>query len=92
MANVPGMWDRTVTVTSAGKMFAATGIKVGFVIGPRKLLEGAEKIDSFSKFCMFAPVQLAIADSLEIALKEGYFLETQDKYYEARRLLMDAVV
>merc|ERR1712232_1113719 len=38
MCNVEGMWDRTLTISSAGKTFSATGWKVGWICGPAKLI------------------------------------------------------
>jgi len=38
LANLPGMWDRTISIMSAGKIFSATGIRVGWGIGPKKLI------------------------------------------------------
>lgn len=34
MANLPGMWDKTITVYSGGKKFSWTGIRFGWAIGP----------------------------------------------------------
>jgi aspartate/methionine/tyrosine aminotransferase len=38
LANLPGMWDRTISIMSAGKIFSATGIRIGWGIGPKKLI------------------------------------------------------
>ncbi|XP_045052931.2 kynurenine--oxoglutarate transaminase 1 isoform X2 [Desmodus rotundus] len=38
IASLPGMWERTLTIGSAGKTFSATGWKVGWVLGPDTLL------------------------------------------------------
>jgi len=37
-ANLPGMWDRTVTIGSAGKTFSVTGWKLGWSVGPKHLI------------------------------------------------------
>ena len=37
-ATLPGMWDRTVTIGSAGKTFSMTGCKLGWSIGPKHLV------------------------------------------------------
>lgn len=34
IANIPGMWERTISVSSAGKLFSATGVRIGWTIGP----------------------------------------------------------
>lgn len=38
IATLPGMWDRTITIGSAGKTFSVTGWKLGWAIGPKHLL------------------------------------------------------
>ena len=38
-ATIPGMWDRTVSLYSAGKIFSCTGWRVGYMIGPGYLLK-----------------------------------------------------
>lgn len=37
--NVPGAWNRTISVYSAGKLFSATGIRMGWAIGPSDLIK-----------------------------------------------------
>jgi len=37
-ASLPGMWERTLTISSAGKTFSATGWQVGWCIGPKHLI------------------------------------------------------
>ena len=37
-ASLPGMWDRTITISSAGKTFSATGWQAGWCIGPNRLI------------------------------------------------------
>lgn len=43
-ATLPGMWDRTVTIGSAGKTFSVTGWKVGWAVGPANLIQGIKTI------------------------------------------------
>lgn len=38
IAAVPGMWQRTLTISSAGKVFSSTGVKIGWTIGPEELV------------------------------------------------------
>src|SRR5258708_25202728 len=50
IATLPGMFERTVTVSSAGKLFSATGWKVGWVYGPPDLIEGVPRAHQFVTF------------------------------------------
>ena len=38
------MWDRTLTISSAGKTFSATGWQVGWVVGPRRLVRDVQTL------------------------------------------------
>lgn len=44
------MWERTVTIGSAGKSFCATGWKVGWVYGPSNLIRSLEIVHHYSVF------------------------------------------
>ncbi|KAJ3641696.1 hypothetical protein Zmor_028178 [Zophobas morio] len=44
MASLPDMWERTITVCTAGKMFAATGWKLGWAYGPSHLIANLQLI------------------------------------------------
>lgn len=41
IANLPGMWERTISISSAGKLFSATGVRIGWAIGPEHLIKCA---------------------------------------------------
>ncbi|CAE6435799.1 unnamed protein product [Rhizoctonia solani] len=83
-ATLPGMWDRTVTVGSAGKSFAATGWRIGWLIGPPALIGPTLAATTRIVFCTNSPLQEAAAAGLEQANKRKFF-ETQVKEYASRR-------
>ena len=64
MATLPGMWDRTVTVCSAGKTFSCTGWKVGWCIGPSHLIRGVILTNQWVMFSVCTPAQQAVAAAL----------------------------
>ncbi|ELU45881.1 aminotransferase [Rhizoctonia solani AG-1 IA] len=84
IATLPGMWDRTVTVGSAGKSFAATGWRIGWLIGPPALIGPTLAATTRIVFCTNSPLQEAAAAGLEQANKRNFF-ETQRKEYKSRR-------
>ena len=43
-ATLPDMWDRTITIGSAGKTFSVTGWKLGWSIGPKHLLHALQTV------------------------------------------------
>lgn len=68
IASLPGMWDRTITVGSAGKTFSATGFKLGWSYGPKKLMK---YVQLFHQNCIYTcptPIQEAVAESFEIEI------------------------
>ncbi|PPQ83270.1 hypothetical protein CVT25_004009 [Psilocybe cyanescens] len=84
IANLPGMWDRTVTVGSAGKAFAATGWRIGWLIGPKSIIQPTLAASTRIVFCSNSPLQEAAASGLELA-REKKFFETQLSEYAERR-------
>ncbi|HSR25247.1 MAG TPA: pyridoxal phosphate-dependent aminotransferase [Candidatus Eisenbacteria bacterium] len=73
IATLPGMWDRTLTISSAGKTFSFTGWKVGWAVGPRPLVRAVLMAKQFLTFVSGAPFQPAIAAGLR--LPDAYFAE-----------------
>ncbi|CCM04832.1 uncharacterized protein FIBRA_07025 [Fibroporia radiculosa] len=88
-ATLPGMWDRTVTVGSAGKLFSATGWRVGWLIGPASIIRPTLAATTRIVFCTNSPLQEAAAVGLEQARERG-FLEQQTREYDERRNALTA--
>ncbi|UXA12795.1 pyridoxal phosphate-dependent aminotransferase [Mycobacterium sp. SMC-8] len=65
LANYPGMADRTITISSAGKMFNATGWKIGWACGPRDLIAGVRAAKQYLSYVGGAPFQPAVAHALD---------------------------
>ncbi|KAG5648691.1 hypothetical protein DXG03_000037 [Asterophora parasitica] len=90
IATLPGMWDRTVTVGSAGKAFAATGWRVGWLIGPPSIIQPTLAASTRIVFCTNSPLQEAAAAGLEQARERKFFEIQRDEYSERRKILTDA--
>lgn len=65
VAKLPGMWDRTVTVSSAAKTFNVTGWKTGWALAPEPLLEAVLKAKQFMSYVGATPFQPAVAHAIE---------------------------
>jgi N-succinyldiaminopimelate aminotransferase len=89
IATLPGMFERTVTVSSAGKLFSATGWKVGWVYGPPDLIEGVARAHQFVTFAVHHPSQEAVAYALN--LPDTYYQGFQAMYETKRQLMMSAL-
>lgn len=58
LASNPDMWERTITIGSAGKTFCATGLKTGWAIGPSYLLENLRVVHQTSVYNCCTPIQV----------------------------------
>jgi N-succinyldiaminopimelate aminotransferase len=65
LATLPGMFERTVTISSAGKTFSFTGWKVGWATGPAELVAAVEGAKNWLSFASGAPLQPAVAAGLD---------------------------
>lgn len=61
IATLPGMWERTVTIGSAGKTFSVTGWKLGWSIGPEHLIKHLQTVHQNSLYTCPTPLQEAVA-------------------------------
>jgi len=89
IATLPGMFERTVTVSSAGKLFSATGWKIGWVYGHPDLVDGVARAHQFITFAVHHPSQEAIAYALN--LPDTYYQGFQSMYATKRQLMLDAL-
>ncbi|KAL7562266.1 hypothetical protein ACA910_004071 [Epithemia clementina (nom. ined.)] len=79
MATLPGMFERTLTLSSSGKTFSCTGWKVGWAIGPKHLVHAVTATNQWIVFSAPTPTQDAIAQAL-IQAREPY--EGHFNYYD----------
>lgn len=66
LATLPGMAERTLTVSSAGKVFSFTGWKIGWACGPAELVAAVQTAKQFLTFVNGAPFQHAVAVGLRL--------------------------
>ena len=87
MASLPGMTERTVTISSAGKTFSFTGWKVGWLHGPAHLVEAIRTVKQFLTYTSGAPLQPAIALALTDEGVQRWVAELADSLASRRDLL-----
>ena len=71
LGTLPGMAERTVTLSSAGKTFSATGWKIGWATGPAELVAAVRAAKQYLTYVNGAPFQPAVAGALR--LPDDYF-------------------
>ncbi|HEY0343402.1 MAG TPA: pyridoxal phosphate-dependent aminotransferase [Solirubrobacteraceae bacterium] len=64
LATLPGMAQRTLTISSSGKSFSFTGWKIGWCSGPPELVAGVRAAKQFLSFAGGTPLQHAVASAL----------------------------
>jgi N-succinyldiaminopimelate aminotransferase len=89
IATLPGMFERTVTVSSAGKLFSMTGWKIGWVYGSPDLVQDVLGAHQFVTFAVHHPSQEAIAYALN--LPDSYYETFQAMYEKKRQLILTAL-
>jgi N-succinyldiaminopimelate aminotransferase len=86
IATLPGMWERTLVISSGGKTFNTTGWKVGWICGPAKLVAAARAAKQFLTYVSSGPFQPAIAVGLR--LPDEYFRDLANDLQRKRDRLM----
>lgn len=89
MATLPGMVERTITLSSLGKTFSMTGWKVGWAIGAPALSRAVRSAHQFLTFATATPLQHAAAAALTDG--EEYVRGLVSQLHEARDYLCDAL-
>jgi N-succinyldiaminopimelate aminotransferase len=90
LATLPGMAERTLTISSAGKTFSVTGWKIGWVTGPAELVEAVTTVKQFLTYVNGAPFQPAVARAL--ALPDEVFADVAARLQAGRDLLTEGLV
>lgn len=91
LATLPGMRERTVTISGASKTFSVTGWRIGSIVAPPRLTDAIRKVHDFLTVGAPAPLQEAIAVGLE-ELGPDYYRGLADEYRARRDLLCTALL
>ncbi len=89
LCTLDGMWDRTVSISSAGKTFSFTGWKVGWVTGPAPLVRAVESAKQWLTFSSGAPLQPAVAYAL--TKESGFYGRLAAELQDKRDLLCEGL-
>ncbi|EFE68136.1 aminotransferase [Streptomyces viridosporus ATCC 14672] len=89
LATFPGMRERTVTISSAGKTFSFTGWKVGWITAAPELVTAVRSAKQYLTYVSAGPFQYAVAEAL--ALPDSYFDGFRSDLQRKRDLLGDGL-
>lgn len=89
IASLPGMWERTITCNSLSKTYSITGWRLGYVIGPKDVIENARKVHDFLTVGAPAPLQEAAV----VGLKFGpeYYEDLKVLYTKKRDFMLEGL-
>ncbi|HBA84659.1 MAG TPA: aminotransferase [Verrucomicrobia bacterium] len=86
MASLPGMFERTISCSSLSKTYSITGWRLGYVIAPPAIIDGARKVHDFLTVGAAAPLQEAAVTALNFP--EAYYTELRNEYTALRELFL----
>ena len=81
-SGLPGMFEHTITCNSLSKTFSITGWRLGYLIGPADVVDGARKVHDFLTVGAAAPLQEAAVTGLN--LPESYYEDLRALYTRKR--------
>ena len=82
MASLPGMYEHTITCNSLSKTYSITGWRLGYLIGPKEVIEGAKKVHDFLTVGAAAPLQEAAVTGL--MFPQSYYDRLLETYTKKR--------
>jgi N-succinyldiaminopimelate aminotransferase len=89
LATLPGMRERTLTLSGAGKTFSCTGWRIGWAVGPVIMQDALRRLRQLTVFAAPTPLQFAVAAGL--GLPDSYYLQLAVDYQERRDILLSAL-
>lgn len=86
MASLPGMYEHTITCNSLSKTYSITGWRLGYLIGPKEVVEGAKKVHDFLTVGAASPLQEAATVGLKF--DDSYYEELLQTYADKREYFL----
>jgi aminotransferase len=87
IASLPGMFERTLSCSALSKTYAITGWRIGYVISPQHISNGARKVHDFLTVGAAAPLQEACVTALEFP--DGYYTQMCADYAHRRDVFLE---
>ena len=88
-SGLPGLFDHVITCNSLSKTYSITGWRLGYLIGPANVVDGARKVHDFLTVGAAAPLQEAAVTALN--LPQSYYDDLKAKYTRKRNLFIDGL-
>ena len=88
-ASLPDMFERTITCSSLSKTYSITGWRLGYLVAPAEIIDGAKKVHDFLTVGAAAPLQEAAVVGLNFP--EIYYDELRNSYAEKRNYFINGL-
>src|SRR5947209_8182092 len=85
-ATLPGMWERTITMSGYSKTFSITGWRIGYTIAHRKWIQAMSYFNDLVYVCAPAPLPIGVAKGIR-DLPESLYQQISEEYIQKRDLL-----
>ena len=85
-SGLPGLFDNVITCNSLSKTYSITGWRLGYVIGPEKVIDAARKVHDFLTVGAASPLQEAAVTGLKFG--KEYYDELKEKYTSKRNRML----
>jgi aspartate/methionine/tyrosine aminotransferase len=89
LATLPGMAERTITISGASKTYSVTGWRVGWLVASPELTGGIRKVHDFLTVGAAHPLQIAVAAALRFP--PSFYDALLEEYRERRALLVEGL-
>ncbi len=89
IGSLPGMGDRTITISGFSKTFSITGWRVGYIVASKPITGAIRKVHDFLTVCAPTPLQEACAFAL--SLPESYYDQLRRNYHKGRDMLVESL-
>src|SRR5207244_7428347 len=86
IATLPGMLERTVTISGLSKTFSVTGWRLGYCVAPAAVTRGIRKVHDF--LTVGAPHPLQVAAATALAFPQSYYDKLREDYRRRRGILL----
>ena len=86
IATLPGMAERTITISGLSKTFSVTGWRLGWCIANEEITSGIRRVHDF--LTVGAPHPLQVAGAAALALPDSYYAKLRDDYARRRGVLL----
>ncbi len=87
LADLPGMYERTITISGLSKTYSATGWRIGWLIAPPEITNAIRKVHDFLTVGAAAPLQEGAAHAL--GFPDEYYYQLGELYHTKRDFMME---